>query len=592
MNDYQTQSTQLKEWSELDCDVVDLDDLERKLEAELEEQIADLEVLENDQEKIGNPNTLGETIKDVIWEQISLQIGDVEGKDFIKKNRGLTLDLRDDAHIQTTENFAKGKIASHNTSIDNQERYNQWQSNFQRDENGNIKTTYDNRTGESKQTLRRRDSKKDPQGANYNFNYNARGDFDKDRPKGAGSEDIDHTISAAEIIRDPAANAHLTREEQVNFANSEKNLNPLDKEANISKGDSKMEDWLNSERNGQKPSERFNIDEEKLREKDKEAREEYTKRKEEGEQRSIETGKQSQREEAFRIGGAALRSAIMELLAELIKDIIRKLIAWFRSEKRKFSTFIDSVKDAIQSFVSNIKEHLVNAGKSVLTTIVSAIVGPVIGTLKKAWILLKQGYKSVKEAIDYLKNPANKDKPFSEKMLEIGKIVIVGLVAGGSIQLSEAIEKGLISLIPVFGVEIPLFGSPANMIGLFLGPLVSGLIGALALNLIDRIIAKRLKDKNETQQIDKRNEILTTQEKLIEVTKNRVQQTKDISVNHIKERHAEAAEEMKDDIQQILNNSAEIDTPLPEEVEVVEEVEPVSKNHEDLDNLLKDIESI
>ena len=592
MNDYQTQSTQLKEWSELDCDVVDLDDLERKLEAELEEQIADLEVLENDQEKIGNPNTLGETIKDVIWEQISLQIGDVEGKDFIKKNRGLTLDLRDDAHIQTTENFAKGKIASHNTSIDYQERYNQWQSNFQRDENGNIKTTYDNRTGESKQTLRRRDSKKDPQGANYNFNYNARGDFDKDRPKGAGSEDIDHTISAAEIIRDPAANAHLTREEQVNFANSEKNLNPLDKEANISKGDSKMEDWLNSERNGQKPSERFNIDEEKLREKDKEAREEYTKRKEEGEQRSIETGKQSQREEAFRIGGAALRSAIMGLLAELIKDIIRKLIAWFRSEKRKFSTFIDSVKDAIQSFVSNIKEHLVNAGKSVLTTIVSAIVGPVIGTLKKAWILLKQGYKSVKEAIDYLKNPANKDKPFSEKMLEIGKIVIVGLVAGGSIQLSEAIEKGLISLIPVFGVEIPLFGSPANMIGLFLGPLVSGLIGALALNLIDRIIAKRLKDKNETQQIDKRNEILTTQEKLIEVTKNRVQQTKDISVNHIKERHAEAAEEMKDDIQQILNNSAEIDTPLPEEVEVVEEVEPVSKNHEDLDNLLKDIESI
>lgn len=592
MNDYQTQSTQLKEWSELDCDVVDLDDLERKLEAELEEQIADLEVLENDQEKIGNPNTLGETIKDVIWEQISLQIGDVEGKDFIKKNRGLTLDLRDDAHIQTTENFAKGKIASHNTSIDYQERYNQWQSNFQRDENGNIKTTYDNRTGESKQTLRRRDSKKDPQGANYNFNYNARGDFDKDRPKGAGSEDIDHTISAAEIIRDPAANAHLTREEQVNFANSEKNLNPLDKEANISKGDSKMEDWLNSERNRQKPSERFNIDEEKLREKDKEAREEYTKRKEEGEQRSIETGKQSQREEAFRIGGAALRSAIMGLLAELIKDIIRKLIAWFRSEKRKFSTFIDSVKDAIQSFVSNIKEHLVNAGKSVLTTIVSAIVGPVIGTLKKAWILLKQGYKSVKEAIDYLKNPANKDKPFSEKMLEIGKIVIVGLVAGGSIQLSEAIEKGLISLIPVFGVEIPLFGSPANMIGLFLGPLVSGLIGALALNLIDRIIAKRLKDKNETQQIDKRNEILTTQEKLIEVTKNRVQQTKDISVNHIKERHAEAAEEMKDDIQQILNNSTEIDTLLPEEAEIVEDVEPVSKNNEDFDNLFKDIESI
>ena len=39
---------------------------------------------------------------------------------------------------------------------------------------------------------------------------------------------MDHVISAAEIIRDPAANAHMTREEQINFANSEKNLNLMD----------------------------------------------------------------------------------------------------------------------------------------------------------------------------------------------------------------------------------------------------------------------------------------------------------------------------------------------------------------------------
>ena len=69
---------------------------------------------------------------------IFLQIGIIAGEDFIKENRGLTLDLRNSAHIQTTENFANGKIASHNSSIDYQERYDNWQSNFVRDEHSNI----------------------------------------------------------------------------------------------------------------------------------------------------------------------------------------------------------------------------------------------------------------------------------------------------------------------------------------------------------------------------------------------------------------------------------------------------------------------
>ena len=132
----------------------------------------------------------------------------------------------------------------------------------------------------------------------------------------------------------------------------------------------------------------------------------------------------------------------MGLLASLIKDIIRKLISWFRSGSRKLSTFIDSVKAAIKSFVSNLKGHLLNAANIFVTTIATAIFGPVIGMIKKAWILLKQGYKSVKEAIDFLKNPANKNMPLSLKMMEVGKIVIVGLAAGGAIVLSEAIEKG------------------------------------------------------------------------------------------------------------------------------------------------------
>ena len=96
---------QLKEWAELDCDTVDFDELENKLSSELEGQMADLEGLENDREKIGNPDTIGETVMNVVWEQFINQVGVVAGEDFIKENRGLTLDLRDSAHIQTTDNF-------------------------------------------------------------------------------------------------------------------------------------------------------------------------------------------------------------------------------------------------------------------------------------------------------------------------------------------------------------------------------------------------------------------------------------------------------------------------------------------------------
>jgi|SRR3712207_5053726 len=292
---------QLEEWAELDTDSIDFDDLESKLDSELEEQMADLEGLESDREKIGNPDTIGHTVMNVVWEQFINQVGVVAGEDFIKENRGLTLDLRDSAHIQTTDNFAKGKIATHNDKIDYQQRYDDWQSNFMHDENGNV-ITHSTRTGKQEATLV----------------SGARKQFDQGRPVGSVERgtDMDHTVSAGEIIRDPEANAHMIKEEQIAFANSEANLNEMDAGPNRSKGDKSMTDWLdNPNKNGQKPNEIFDISEEqdkKYREKDAEARAEYEKQKKEGEQRSIETGKQSQKEEAMRIGGKALRSMLWD----------------------------------------------------------------------------------------------------------------------------------------------------------------------------------------------------------------------------------------------------------------------------------------
>ena len=513
---------------EFDAEDMDFAQLESQLEAEIDSQMEDLKVLEEEHDKIGNPATIGETVKNVVWEQFINQVGVIAGEDFIRENRGLTLDLRDSAHIQTTENFEKGKIATHNDKIDYQKRYDDWQANFQHDENGDVKT-HQTRTGKQEATLVN----------------GARKPFDEGRPTGSMERgtDMDHTVSAGEIIRDPAANAHLSKEEQIAFANSEANLNEMNAGQNRSKGDKSMTDWLdNPNKNGQKPDEIFDINEEqkeKYREKDKEARTEYERVKKEGEKRSIETGKKSQREEAFRIGGKALRSVIMGLLASLIKDIIQKLVAWFRSGKRSLSTFIDSVKLAIKSFLSNLKTHLLNAGNTLITTIFTAIFGPVIGMIKKAWIFLKQGYQSVKEAIEFFKNPANKNMPFSIKMMEVGKIIVTGATAGGAILLGETIEKGLMT-IPVFAFQIPLLGSLASLLGMFFGALISGLIGALALNLIDKMIAKKQRSINQSQQINKKNDIINSQEQILVVTAAQAANDKKDTAQNVMNRHQEA----------------------------------------------------
>ena len=506
---------------EFDAEDMDFAQLESQLEAEIDSQMEDLKVLEEEHDKIGNPATIGETVKNVVWEQFINQVGVIAGEDFIRENRGLTLDLRDSAHIQTTENFEKGKIATHNDKIDYQKRYDDWQANFQRNEDGSIKMERARITGEQQAKLK----------------YGARQYLNG--PSGSASMHNDHTISAAEIIRDSEANAHLSREEQHDFATGSINYKPLDSSANESKGDARMEDWLNHERNGQRPAERFNINEDELKKRDAEARTEYERVKKEGEKRSIETGKKSQREEAFRISGKALRSVIMGLLASLVKDIIQKLVAWFRSGKRSLSTFIDSVKLAIKSFLSNMKTHLLNAGNTLITTIFTAIFGPVIGMIKKAWIFLKQGYKSVKEAIEFFKNPANKNMPFSIKMMEVGKIIVTGATAGGAILLGETIEKGLMT-IPVFAFQIPMLGSLASLLGMFFGALISGLIGALALNLIDKMIAKKQRSINQSQQINKKNDIINSQEQILVVTAAQAANDKKDTAQNVMNRHQEA----------------------------------------------------
>ncbi|MEK3984251.1 cation diffusion facilitator family transporter [Paenibacillus sp. FSL K6-3166] len=581
-------------------DFFDFDELEEKLQSQLEEELADLEFLADEKEKIGNPDNLGNVIMDVVWKQFMNQIAVTAGEDFIKENNGLKLDLRDEAHIQTTGNFEHGKIATHNTKIDYQERYNETRADFQTDPKMEINMSKNMHFDEKTKTYMRFDKNKKELVGKTRYNEetkvwedwdtrsgswkkklasNARQNFDTRTKDQKGSKTVakDHTISAAEQIRDMDAAAHMDRKLRQDFAKSDTNLNDLDAAANQSKSDLAMEEWLDNPRDdGQTQSEYFGLDEKALRKKGKEAREEYEERlKKEAEKKSMEAGKQSQKEEAFRIGGKALRAVLMQLLADLVKEIIAKLVKWFKSAKKGLGTLLDSLKEAIHSFISKMKTHLINAGNTVFSTVAAAIMGPVFGTIKKIWMLLKQGWKSLKDAVNYIKSSENKGKPIGRLLLETGKIIIAGLTGAGAVVLGEVVEKGLMA-IPIFSIVLPLIGSLANIIGIFLGAVVAGIIGAIAINLIEKRIEKSQKGNVVWAQVKKSNEVLNLQHQVRIVSEAKLEHTKANAVNEIKKRHVAAANLMSESLKNIAANC--------------EDDESIHNTFDDIDNLFDELE--
>lgn len=534
--------------SEIEFDYEQLLEIENSLENNLKDVVEHIEQLDIDREKLQNNEYLQESIENIVWEQVQLQLAAQIGEEFIKDNNGQTLDLRKDAHIQTAENFEKGKLATHNRDVDYQERYDTWQNNFVKDDLGNIKT-HSTRSGKIVNTLTK----------------DARKPFDAGRPTGSKEKgtQMDHTVSAGEIIRDPKANAFLTKEEQIAFANSKVNLNEIRSDINQAKGDqSTTELFDNPNSKGQYAKEVHNIsskEEKQLREKDKEARAEYDRVRDEAEKRAIKSGKKSRRDEALKVSGKALKVALLQLLSEFLRELISKFISWLKDTERNLSTFIEKVKEAIISFVNNLSNHLLNVGKSVVTMIASAIVGPVINTFLKAWTFIHQGWKSLKEAIDYLNNPENKEKSVQIMMLEIGKIVVAGLTATGAIVVGEALGASLTASFPVLAISIPLLGTIGSVIGTFMGATLSGIIGAFVLKMIDQQIVNKQITELSSKKIDQNNEMLVIKDQLLDVKSIKLQVEKDSVINTIKERHDMAASIMKEKLSDIFAESTRDD---------------------------------
>lgn len=245
-------------------------------------------------------------------------------------------------------------------------------------------------------------------------------------------------------------------------------------------------------------------------------------------------------------------------LFELLKSIMNGLIKFLKEKQKSFMLFINEMKASVKRFISHISSFVQTGVSSVIGTVISEIFGPIVSMFKKLASLIKQGVKSVIEAINYLTDKKNINKPISIKIAQVGKIIISGLATAGAVIGGELIEKALLN-IPVMAVQIPFLGSIANLAGMFLSSLLCGVVGAIVINLIDKAIAKKKRSEMTSTMIDKGNQILQTQSIMRVIKQVKTEESKINFEKSIVQRHAAASAAFHDAVSSLAEDGVSAD---------------------------------
>lgn len=493
---------------------LDLDSTESSLEAKLQHQLSDLAFLEEEKEKIENPDHLGKVILDEVWNQFGNQIG---------------LDLTSETLIQA---YDKTHPKSYNKEIGNailsDDKYKQANNAMkQRQADGTLIDTY---TGK--------------------------------KLSATDKSNLDHVVSRKELYEN--ARRKQANIDTKDLANKAENLAPTNETLNKSKKDKSNQEYVaNRERMEENYKKRIDRTKKKIDASNKSEAEKRIERQkvdknlqnrlDADDQLMLDADKKARqainrdiacgvaKQTAKKAGIDALKMVAVSALFDLLKSVINGLIRFFREKQKTFQRFLEEMKGAINKFVSHISNLVSTGASSFIGTVVSEIFGPIVSMFKKLTSFIKQGASTLLEAIRYLADKENKNKPLSIKIAQVGKIVTAGLVAAGAIIGGEFFEKILLQ-IPVMAVEIPFLGSIANITGMFLASLLAGIVGAIIMNCLDRWIAKQQKNKNIASQITQKTEILKTQDDLIRIKGEKLTQTKVAAAQNIVSNHKQASE--------------------------------------------------
>ena len=456
----------------------DFDELEEKLQSQLKLELSELEILKENQKQIGDPDNLGKVVEDVIWEQFANQIGlDITDETLIQKY--------DREHPEGYEEVGK-QVMKDKVYIAAKNKMKQQQQNgelvdaytgieFQKNDKMNVdhviprKKLFDNarrkQAGLSVKQLANKVENLQPTNESLN------------KSKGEKTNK-EYILKRKEREKDL-----IKVNERANKKIENSNLSDLEKKSQIKKNNKKLQDKLDA-----------NTD--KMLEAQKKA--------ENAIKKDVAVGAVKQVGE--KAGKDALKVMAISALFTLLKEIMNGLVRFFKSKKKSMDNFLSEMKNSIKGFFEKILNFIQTGVSNFIGTIVSEIFGPIVSTIRKLASVIKQSVSSVSEAIHYLLDKKNRNISFPIKIMQVGKIIIVGLTGIAALELSEIIEKGLGTILPALSlIQIPLLGSLANIIGIFIGAVVSGIIGAIAINLIERMIKRQYEMEITDKKIDKSN---------------------------------------------------------------------------------------
>lgn len=532
----------------------DLEDLEGVLSKQLEESFSDLELLEKDRETMTDPDSLGKVVLDEVWKQFGNQIGlDMTNETLIQKY--------DKEHPEQYKDIA-------DSVLQDQKYKDAHKAMKEQQKSGILKDEY---TGKDIKISEK---------ANLDHVVPRKELFENQRRKQANLDVADlankkENLKSTNESLNKSKGAKSNKEYVEKREMREKSLIEQNEKANKKVDESNKSDVekrLQKEENDKRLNDKRAADDDLMMQADKEARKAINK----------DIRINAAKEVGKKAGKDALKAMAISALFALLKEIMNGLIRFLKEKSKSFKGFLSEMKESIKSFFSKILSVVQTGASTLIGTIISEIFGPIVSLFKKLTSLIKQGISSVIDAVNYLRDKKNKDKPFTVKVAQVGKIITVGLVGGSAIFLSEVFEKFLLT-IPGMQIEIPLIGTLANMISLFLSSLVTGLVGAIVLNLIDKFISKKLREEKDQQIIHKNNRIMNIQQVQLFVAEKRVVALKENVMNEISENHALA----KDVMRQSLNNIFDED-----KAKDSINTDTISENQSDLVQMQKDLEDL
>lgn len=472
------------------------DELEELLEQQFEMEFSNLESLQTEFKEIGSPDKLSEVILDEIWNQFGNQIG---------------LDMTSDTLLkQYNDNKDKPKEYTKviGKSILEDKRFKDAKNNMKdKLRSGTLKDEYTGKTLKINEKV-----------------------------------NLDHVVPRKQIFENPWRK--IADIEPSDLANKSENLAATNESLNKSKGAKSNSEYIKNrelrEKELRNQVQRANEKIEKKNISDAEKRNlkaENEKRlndklaadskkmlkAEKTAKKAInkDIAKKASVRMANKAGKDAVKAMFVAALFGMLKEIMNALVRFFKSKKRSFDAFLEEMKNALHSFFRKIKDFIKVGVDSFVGSIVGEIIGAFAQKLKKLPNLIRQLFGSIRESISYLSNPENQTHSTAIKIAHISKIITSGLVAVGAMFLGEYFEKYLLT-IPNFGNPIPLLGTIANILGMFLASLLTGILGAIIINGLDGFISRKLQDENKKQQADKKNELLRIQDVQIFVAEQNV----------------------------------------------------------------------